>query len=233
MVAPSPMVLYEDNHCFALNKPAGLLTQGDATGDSTLLDWARDDLKQRYQKPGNVYLGLVHRLDRPVSGVVLLAKTSKAAARLSEQFRFGTTEKTYWAIAEGIWRGEDEGEWRDRLVKDEGRNRGEVIEEDEDETEGKEKGKDARLSYRVLERRAGRVWFELRPKTGRSHQLRLQLASRGLPICGDAKYGAKSRLRALDGGFRIALHAVKLVASHPTTKEPLRMEAPLFEDWPR
>src|SRR4051812_12842466 len=112
----SPEILLEDNHCLAVNKPAGLLSQGDETGEPSLVDWARADLKARYRKPGKVYVGLVHRLDRPVSGVVLLARTSKAAARLSAQFREGTVRKVYQVIVEGIVR-EDEGEWSDTLRK--------------------------------------------------------------------------------------------------------------------
>src|SRR5436309_14678315 len=115
-------VLYEDNHCLAVNKPAGLLAQGDATGDPTLLDEARAYLKSRYDKPGNVYVGLVHRLDRPTSGVVLLARTSKAASRLSEQFRTGRVSKVYWAIVEGEPAAHS-GEWIDVLEKDRQANR--------------------------------------------------------------------------------------------------------------
>ena len=110
-------ILFEDNHCLALDKPAGLLAQGDVTGDRSVVDLARDDLKQRYAKPGNVYVGLVHRLDRPVSGVILLAKTSKAAARLSAQFRHHTVEKVYLAVVEGA-PAEDAGRWSDVLAKD-------------------------------------------------------------------------------------------------------------------
>src|SRR5436309_15999603 len=114
-------ILLEDNHCLAVNKPAGLLTQGDATGEPTLLDAARAYLKERYHKPGNVFVGLVHRLDRPTSGVVLLARTSKAAGRLSAQFRAGTIEKVYLAVVEGHCP-EDSGEWTDALATDERRN---------------------------------------------------------------------------------------------------------------
>jgi 23S rRNA pseudouridine1911/1915/1917 synthase len=214
-------VLYEDNHCLAVDKPAGLLTQGDASGDASLVDLVRDDLKRRYAKPGNVYVGLVHRLDRPVSGVVLLAKTSKAAARLSAQFRAGTVEKVYLAIVEG--RVADEaGEWSDRLVKDAARNVVRVGEE----------GVEARLAYRVVGRSARTTTLELRPVTGRSHQLRVQLASRGLPILGDRKYGARESLRALDGGFRIALHARRLAFTHPTTRAAIAVESPVPADWP-
>lgn len=225
-------VLHEDNHCLAVNKPAGLPVQGDATGDESLLDLARADLKIRYAKPGNVFVGLVHRLDRPVSGVVLLAKTSKGASRLSEQFRSGDVQKVYWAWVEG--RGDldldlDEGEWTDRLLKDEARNVVRVLAGDEG---GRGKGKDARLAYRMLEQRAGRMLLELRPLTGRSHQIRVQLASRGLPIVGDRKYGAKSVVRALDGGPRIALHARSLDFTHPTSREAIAVVAPVPADWP-
>src|SRR5699024_11093835 len=113
-------ILFEDNHCLAVHKPAGLPVQGDASGDPSLLDLAKHDLKVRYSKPGNVFVGLVHRIDRPVSGVVLLAKTSKAAARLSDQFRRGTVEKVYWALVEGR-AAEDAGEWTDVLGKDHAR----------------------------------------------------------------------------------------------------------------
>ena len=119
-------LLYEDNHCLAVNKPAGLLTQGDATGEPSLLEAVRTDLKVRYQKPGNVFVGLVHRLDRPTSGVVLFARTSKGARRLSAQFRAGTVEKVYWAIVEGVCP-MDTGEWTDWLWKDVERNVVQVV----------------------------------------------------------------------------------------------------------
>jgi 23S rRNA pseudouridine1911/1915/1917 synthase len=218
-------ILYEDNHLLALNKPAGMLSQGDATGDRSVVDWATEDLRRRYQKPGNVYVGLVHRLDRPVSGVIVLAKTSKASARLSEQFREGVVEKVYWAVVEGRIT-ETEGEWNDTLLKDEGRNLVSVV------RQGTPGGKVAGLAFRVLERRAETSWIELRPTTGRSHQLRVQVASRGLPIVGDRKYGAKSTLRALDGGGRVALHARELRFRHPTTKQWLSLLATVPADWP-
>src|SRR5438067_4950120 len=115
-------ILYEDNHCLAIDKPAGVLTQGDATGAPALIDAVRTDLKTRYHKPGNVFVGLVHRLDRPTSGVVLFARTSKAAGRLSAQFRAGTIEKLYWAVVQGVCP-DEAGEWTDHLWKDERRNR--------------------------------------------------------------------------------------------------------------
>jgi len=163
-------VLYEDNHCLAVNKPAGLLSQGDQTGDPDLVSWARGYLKDRYAKPGNVFVGLVHRLDRPTSGVVLLARTSKAASRLSAQFRAGKIAKVYWAIVEGH-PDPPEGQWVDVLDKDRGRNRSRVLDEPEAEREGQV----ARVAYRVVGCRRGYSKLELRPETGRSHQLRVQL----------------------------------------------------------
>jgi 23S rRNA pseudouridine1911/1915/1917 synthase len=219
-------ILLEDNHCLAVNKPAGLLTQGDETGEPSLIDAARAYLKSRYDKPGNVFVGMVHRLDRPVSGVVLLARTSKAAGRLSAQFRAGTVEKIYRAVVEGNALGDDAGEWSDTLRKDERRNVVSVV------RAGTPGGVEARLAFRVLERRERTITMELRPITGRSHQLRVQLASRGLPILGDRKYGATSLLRALDGKPRVALHASRLTFTHPTRPEAISVSAPFPADWP-
>jgi 23S rRNA pseudouridine1911/1915/1917 synthase len=218
-------VLYEDNHCLALDKPAGLLAQGDATGEPTLLDAARAYLKDRYRKPGNVFVGLVHRLDRPTSGVMLLARTSKAAGRLSAQFRDGTVEKTYRAVVEGSV-ADDSGEWCDVLRKDERRNVVEVV------PGGTRGGREAHLAFRVLGRGRGTTTLELRPTTGRGHQLRVQLASRGFPIVGDRKYGASTTLRALDGRPRVALHAERLTFRHPTRGEAIAVAAPVPADWP-
>ena len=218
-------ILYEDNHCLVLDKPAGLLSQGDETGDRSVVDLARDDLKVRYSKPGNVFVGLVHRLDRTVSGVILLAKTSKAASRLSEQFRTRSTEKTYLAVVEGVPR-EPHGEWLDTLAKDSHTNTVRVV------NPGNE-GDIATLEYRVLDSFGERSLIELRPTTGRGHQLRVQLASRHLPIVGDRKYGAVSSLKALDGGHRIALHALELSFNLPTRAERIAVRSEPPEDWPR
>jgi 23S rRNA pseudouridine1911/1915/1917 synthase len=218
-------VLYEDNHCLAVNKPAGLLSQGDRTGQTSLVDVAALYLKTRYQKPGNVYVGLLHRLDRPASGVMILAKTSKAAGRLSEQFRSGTIAKLYWAIVEGT-PPESAGTWTDVLTKDRRANRASAQATEEPA------GKEALVDFRVLEQRQFRAKLELSPRSGRSHQLRVQLASRGFPILGDIKYGSKVRLRAVDGGLRIALHARQITFAHPTRAEPITIVAPVPGDWP-
>jgi 23S rRNA pseudouridine1911/1915/1917 synthase len=218
-------ILYEDNHCLAVNKPAGLLTQGDISGGPSVLEQVRAYLKERYRRPGNVFVGLVHRLDRPTSGVLLLARTSKAAGRLSAQFRAGTVEKVYWGIVEGVVP-EEQGEWSDTLWKDERRN---VVRVVPPRTAG---GQEAVLSFRVLGRQQGKTTLELRPWTGRSHQLRVQLASRGFPIVGDRKYGAKCLLRASDGRHRVALHARSLTFTHPTRREAVAVLAPVAADWP-
>lgn len=216
-------ILFEDNHLLALDKPAGLLAQGDATGDPSVVDLAQADLKARYAKPGNVYVGLLHRLDRPVSGVILLAKTSKAAARLSAQFRDRTVAKTYLAVVEGS-PATDAGEWSDSLRKDSRTNHVTVVDDGS--------GDSASLQFRVVERSRGLCLVELRPTTGRGHQLRVQLSSRGLPIVGDRKYGARAALPASDGGYRIALHASGLAFNHPTRGDRMELSSPLPRDWP-
>jgi 23S rRNA pseudouridine1911/1915/1917 synthase len=220
-----PEILYEDNHCLAVHKPAGLLSQGDRTGEPSLVDVVSHYLKMRYAKAGNVYVGLLHRLDRPASGVILLAKTSKAAGRLSEQFRAGAIAKLYWAIVEGAPPA-DSGSWTDVVTKDTRANRACA--------HGKEQlaGKEASVEFKILERWQFRSKVELRPRSGRSHQLRVQLASRGLPILGDIKYGSKVRLKALDGRLRIALHAREITFTHPIRSEAITIVSPVPADWP-
>lgn len=214
----SPVVLYEDNHCLAVEKPAGLLTMGDATGDPSLVTWAKAYLAEKYQKPGAVFVGVVHRLDRPVSGVVLLARTSKGAARLSAQFREHTVEKVYRALVPAGLR-EDEGEFRDYLAKDSTTN---VVRTVADAKHGLE----SLTRYRVLNRQSRWTLVELRPVTGRGHQLRVQLASRGCPILGDQKYGS-----SVAGGGQIALQAYALTFAHPTRQEPITVAAPFPKSW--
>jgi 23S rRNA pseudouridine1911/1915/1917 synthase len=218
-------ILLEDNHLLAVNKPAGLLSQGDRSGEPSLVDAATHYLKTRYAKPGNVYVGLLHRLDRPASGVILLAKTGKAALRLSEQFRSGMIAKIYWAIVAGSPR-DDGGSWSDVLTKDSRLNRTRV------QSARGRGGKASSVEFRTLERWKWCSKLELKPLTGRSHQLRAQLASRGLPIIGDVKYGSKQRLNARDGRIRIALHARQLTFMHPTRREAITVVAPVPDDWP-
>lgn len=226
-------VLYEDNHCLAVAKPAGLLTMGFPGAPRTLIDLARDYVKRRYRKPGNVFLGVVQRLDKPVSGVVLFARTSKAARRLAEQFRERTVEKTYWAVVEGTCRRRN-GTWEDWLRKD--RQRCKVVAVAPNAPEAKRAVMDfcrvRKLRIAVPDTAAGRpgTLLELQPHTGRTHQLRVQLACHALPIHGDRKYGSRyPPSPALRGA--IALHARRLVFDHPVRHEPVTVEAPLPPGW--
>lgn len=214
------VVLYEDNHCLAVFKPAGMLTMGDRTGDVTLVDLARQYLKEKYRKPGNVFLGVVHRLDRPVSGVVLFARTSKAAARLSKQFREGTVQKIYRAWVAGVPR-ELSGEFIDYVAKDARTNMVRRVEA------GETGAQRASLKYRTLDRRGGQTLVEIRPATGRPHQIRVQLAAHGLPIIGDAKYGDRAH-----PAESIRLHAAKLRFRHPVQARDVSVTANHPLDWP-
>ena len=221
MNTPPLTVLYEDNHLLVVSKPAGLPTMGTPGDRPTLLALAKEYVKRRYNKPGNVYLGVVSRLDAPVTGVVLLARTSKAAARLTEQFRTRTVQKSYWAVAEGLvepaagalvnWLGQDERHRRMHIV-------GPAF----------PGAKEPRLTYRGLAVVAGDSLLEVELETGRKHQIRLQLAEHGHPIIGDLKYGSR---RPFPVG--IALHARRLAVTHPTTAEQLEFEAPVPDSWRR
>jgi 23S rRNA pseudouridine1911/1915/1917 synthase len=210
---PALRVLYEDNHLLGVFKPGGILVQGDRTRDVTLLDMAKAYIKEKYGKPGNVYLGLVHRLDRPVSGVVLYARTSKAASRLTAEFAGRRVEKVYFAVVLGA-PSEDGGDLVSYIERVRLRARIAPLEADG--------AKEAVLSYRVLARRAGFALLEIRPRTGRHHQVRLQLAEMGHPVVGDIKYGAPGVLE----DRTIALHAGVLVVKHPTKDEYVRLAAP-------
>jgi 23S rRNA pseudouridine1911/1915/1917 synthase len=176
-------VLYEDNHLIAVYKPAGILVQGDKTGDKCLMDEVKEYLKNKYQKPGNVFLGLLHRLDQPVSGIVLFAKTSKAAARLSEQIRERKVKKVYQALVQGIMPAES-GTLVHYLKKDNEKNKVEVKEKEFTDSLR------AELDYEVLKSDGQNSWVKINLKTGRPHQIRAQLAAVGCPILGDLKYGA-------------------------------------------
>lgn len=206
-------VLYEDNHLLAVDKPVGLATMGLPEGEPTLLALAKDYIRQRYSKPGNVYLGVVSRLDVPVSGVVLLARTSKAASRLSRQFREHTCRKRYWTVVEGV-PGETEAELRHWLVADSRHRRVHVV------NALAADASEAVLRYALW--RAGTGWslLEIDLLTGRKHQIRAQLAAIGHPVVGDRKYGSRRPF-----GSGIALHARSLIVEHPTRKEPLQLEA--------
>lgn len=221
MLVPHPKleVLFEDNHCLAVNKPPRLLTAGDRTGDVSLLELARDYIKSKYKKPGQVYLGVVHRLDRPVSGVVLFARTSKAAARLSEQFRQHTPIKIYQCLVEG-----DVPELSGTLInwvqKDTARNVVQIVLGDSGDA------KRCVLQYTRLRGVGSNTLLEVTLGTGRSHQIRVQLAHAGMPICGDKKYGSTVRL-----GGAIALHAAALTFEHPVRHEPITVTAEFPDVW--
>lgn len=216
-MTPPFEIVYLDNHLLVVVKPSGLLAQADRTGDDDLLTLGKAYLKWRFDRPGNVFLGLVHRLDRPVSGLMVLARTSKAAARLSAQFRDRTVEKGYVALVEGHL--DAPQTLRDTLLKEDEQVR--VVKP------GTAGGKDAELHVKPLAAHGGLTLVEVELGTGRAHQIRVQLASRGLPILGDSRYGAK-------GAFRrgaIALHSHRLAADHPTQPERLKWTA-APEGWP-
>ena len=219
---PGPLqVIYEDNHLLAVVKPAGLATMGLRDNRPTLLTLAKSYIKQRYHKPGNVYLGVVSRLDAPVTGLVLLARTSKAARRLTEQFRTRAVEKVYWAMVEGLPR-PAAGTWEDWLGPDERHRRMRVVGPTMPDA------KVARLAYRQLRALEVGSLLEIRPETGRKHQIRLQLARRGHPVLGDRKYGSQRLFMKTPG---IALHARRLTITHPVKNEPLALEVPVPEAW--
>lgn len=219
---PPLAVLLEDNHLIGVNKPAGLLVQGDKTGDETLLERTREYVRIKYNKPGNVYLGLLHRLDRPVSGAVLFARTSKGASRISAQIREHAVHKLYRTVVLGHPPA-PHGTWRDWLVPGREKRRSRIV-----SGPGKN-AKEALLHYRLLRQTEKLAELEIELETGRKHQIRAQLAHRRLTIVGDLKYGAPT---TLDRGQAIALHAYRLEARHPTRDEAVVLEAPLPAYWP-
>ncbi len=209
-------VLYEDNHIIIVNKTASEIVQGDKTGDVPLSETVKAYLKEKYQKPGNVFIGVTHRLDRPVSGLVVFAKTSKALSRLNEMFKNSEVRKTYWAVVKNAPR-EPEGELVHYLVRNEKQNKSYAY-----DTE-KPGSKRAVLHYRLIGRSQNYFLLEVDLKTGRHHQIRCQLAKMGCPIKGDLKYGFP---RSNPDGS-ICLHARRVSFEHPVSHERIEVEAPV------
>ena len=212
-------VIYEDNHIIAVNKTCNEIVQGDKTGDMPLSDMLKAWLKEKYNKPGNVFVGVTHRLDRPVSGVVLFAKTSKALSRLNDMFRLGEVKKTYWAIVKNC-PPQEEGELVHWLVRNEKQNKSYAY-----DTE-RPNAKKAVLRYRLIARSDNYYLLEVDLKTGRHHQIRCQLAKMECPIKGDLKYGFDRSNK--DGG--ISLHSRKAELIHPVSKQSLSIVAPVPSD---
>lgn len=212
-------VVYEDNHIIVVNKTSSEIVQGDKTGDVPLSEIVKQYIKQKYAKPGEVYLGVAHRLDRPVSGLVIFSRTSKALSRLNEMFRNGEVKKTYWAIVKDMPK-ETEGELIHYLVRNEKQNKSYAFDKQVPE------GKKSILHYKLIGHSQNYYLLEIDLKTGRHHQIRCQLAKMGSPIKGDLKYGfARSNP---DGG--ISLHARSISFIHPVSKERLELTAPVPDD---
>jgi 23S rRNA pseudouridine1911/1915/1917 synthase len=216
-----PHILYEDNHIIVLIKPAGLLSQSDSTGDPNLVDEMKKYLKVKYNKPGNVYVGLMQRLDRPVEGILVLAKTSKAQIRLQEQISNRKFEKKYLMISH-VHPDPEEGELVHYLIKDEGANKTRVFDYD------KPKSKKCILYYKVLANRDKKCLMDINLFSGRSHQIRAQMAYIGCPVLGDTKYGGLNTPK-----YEMALYAYKLGIEHPVTKEKMNWTSypPVVEPW--
>ncbi len=212
-------VVYEDNHIIIVNKQSGEIVQGDKTGDRPLSDIVKDYIKEKYAKPGAVFLGVVHRLDRPVSGLVVFARTSKALTRLNDMFRNGEVHKTYWAIVQNPPQ-QPEGLLQHWLVRNEKQNKSYAYDRE------KPQAKKAMLKYKVIGH-SERYWLlEVNLLTGRHHQIRCQLAAMGCPIKGDLKYGSKRSNP--DGSISLMARRVEFV--HPVSKQDIVVEAPLPHD---
>ncbi|MDE5760446.1 RluA family pseudouridine synthase [Bacteroides sp.] len=209
-------VVYEDNHIIIVNKTASEIVQGDKTGDTPLSETVKQYLKEKYQKPGNVFIGVTHRLDRPVSGLVIFAKTSKALSRLNEMFKNSEVKKTYWAVVKNR-PPKEEGELVNYLIRNEKQNKSYAY-----DTE-KPGSKKAVLRYRLIGHSQNYHLLEVDLKTGRHHQIRCQLAKMGCPIKGDLKYGSP---RSNPDGS-ICLHARSVRFVHPVSKEVIAVEAPV------
>ena len=210
------IVVYEDNHIIVVNKTSSEIVQGDKTGDTPLSEMVKQYLKEKYNKPGNVFIGVTHRLDRPVSGLVVFAKTSKALPRLNEMFRNGEVKKTYWAIVKECPK-ETEGELVHYLVRNEKQNKSYAYDKEV------KNSKKAVLHYKLIGHSQNYYLLEVDLKTGRHHQIRCQLAKMGCPIKGDLKYGFP---RSNPDGS-ICLHARTVQFVHPVSKEMIRLTAPV------
>lgn len=215
-----PTLVYSDNHLFAVNKPAGWLTQPSGTSQSNIEDWGKAWIKEAHSKPGSVFLNAVHRLDKPVSGIVMFARTSKALSRLNESLRAKEASKKYWACIESTLP-EKEGTLENYLVHDDFIAK--VV------SKGHPDALKARLHYRVMKQVEGFSWVEIELETGRYHQIRAQLSSRRCPIVGDTKYGSGITFDS----DRILLHHRQLSLPHPIGGAATVMAAPLPEEWPR
>lgn len=216
-------VVYEDNHIIIVNKQSGEIVQGDKTGDRPLSDIVKDYIKEKYQKPGAVFLGVVHRLDRPVSGLVVFARTSKALTRLNKMFAEGQVHKTYWAIVERGEKPEVRGEWRtleNWIVRNEQQNKSYAYDHEVP------RSKHALLRYRTIGVGERYDLVEVQLMTGRHHQIRCQLSTMGCPIKGDLKYGAKRSNP--DGSISLNAHRIEFI--HPVSKEKICLESPLPDD---
>ena len=211
--------VYEDNHIIIVYKNSGEIVQGDKTGDEPLSETVKKYIKEKYQKPGNVFLGVVHRLDRPVSGLVTFAKTSKALTRLNKMFCDGEVHKTYWAITKDAPK-ESEGMLTDWLVRNEKQNKSYAYSHEVPNS------KKAILEYKVIGHTDNYNLLEINLMTGRHHQIRCQLANMGCPIKGDLKYGAKRSNP--DGSISLLSHHVEL--AHPVSKELISIDSPVPDD---
>lgn len=212
-------VVYEDNHLIIVNKSSSEIVQGDKTGDKPLSETVKEYIKEAYAKPGNVFLGVVHRLDRPVSGLVMFARTGKALARLNDMFRTGEVHKTYWAIV-GNEPSQREGTLVNWLVRNEKQNKSYAYDREVPNS------KKAILDYRLIGKSDNYFLIEVNLKTGRHHQIRCQLAKMGCPIKGDLKYGAKRSNR--DGSISLLARSMEFI--HPVSKKKILVEAPLPDD---
>ncbi|REL38114.1 RluA family pseudouridine synthase [Rhodohalobacter sp. SW132] len=214
---PDIPILFEDNHLLVVNKPAGVLSQEDHTGRPDLLNLCKEYIKKKYDKPGNVFLGLLHRLDQPVSGVMVFAKTSKAASRISEQIRARKVKKSYLAVLDGD--PPPNGVLEHHLLKDKKKNITQVV------SSPRKNSKAAKLSFQTVGRNERMALVSINLETGRAHQIRVQFAEIGTPVHGDRKYGRTS-------DSDIALHAHKFRLEHPTLKEKQEFVASAPDTFP-